>query len=93
MFRLAKIFKLQVLGLFNLFRRRRLQAMESLEHHRIANMLLLESEEFSLDPNGSNSRNALFADGVDGSVGIPRVREFGFTHRAQANDTGQNRKR
>jgi hypothetical protein len=74
---LAKIWELPVLGVLNGLRRRRLLAWYRSTQNEVANMLPLELQEFSLDPNGSNSRDASRTDGVNRSIWILSMSEFG----------------
>jgi hypothetical protein len=56
-----------------------------LDQNEVANMLPLELQEFSLDPNGSNSREASRTDGVHRFIWILSMSEFDkFSHHDQA---------
>ena len=75
-FRLAKLLELPVLEFLNELRRRQLQAGESLDQNRVANMLLFVPEEFELIIDRCHGRDASPAYGIHSSVQIRAMSEF-----------------
>src|SRR5260370_40029552 len=74
--RLAKLWELPVLGVLNGLRRRRLHAVVSLDHNRVANMVLFVSEEFALIIDRCHGRDASRTYSVNSCVQSRTMSEF-----------------